>query len=469
MRWLPIVLLSLLGSVVTAQLPAPLERIAQAHGIPYEALSIVVRATDEDASVLAHLPNVPRNPASTIKLLTTWAALEILGPTYSWPTEVYFLGDWDGRTLDGDLAIKGYGDPYLVTEEFWKLLRALRRIGLEEINGDLVIDHSFFGGVEGQPGDFDGQPYRTYNVAPNALLVNFKAVRFQFLPDPNGRDVLITADPMPENLNIVNRLSLADGPCQGYQAGISFDVRDPQTAQTVVFSGSFPEACAPYSLSRTVLEHDTFALGVFTSLWQGLGGRHQGRLGAVTVGDGLDPALIWHSRPLAEIIRSINKYSNNVMTRQLLYTLGAEQSVGPGTRESGVDVIRNYLVERELSPESLVMANGAGLSRQTRISAALLADVLYLAQDSPFGAEFMASMSIGGLDGTTRGRFNGPEEGRAHVKSGRLDDVVALAGYVHAGNGKTYIVTAMVNAPEAHRGPGGELLNELISWVYALP
>ncbi|GIT15118.1 MAG: hypothetical protein CM1200mP36_08740 [Gammaproteobacteria bacterium] len=214
----------------------------------------------------------------------------------------------------------------------------------------------FFGGVEGQPGDFDGQPYRTYNVAPNALLVNFKAVRFQFLPDPNGRDVLITADPMPENLNIVNRLSLADGPCQGYQAGISFDVRDPQTAQTVVFSGSFPEACAPYSLSRTVLEHDTFALGVFTTLWQGLGGRHQGRLGAVTVGDGLDPALIWHSRPLAEIIRSINKYSNNVMTRQLLYTLGAEQSVGPGTRESGVDVIRNYLVERELSPESLVMA-----------------------------------------------------------------------------------------------------------------
>ena len=262
MRWFPIVLMPLLGSVVTAQLPAPLERIAQAHGIAYEALSIVVRATDEDASVLAHLPNVPRNPASTIKLLTTWAALEVLGPTYSWPTEVYFLGDWDGRALDGDLAIKGYGDPYLVTEEFWKLLRALRRIGLEEINGDLVIDDSFFGGVEGHPGDFDGQPYRTYNVAPNALLVNFKAVQFQFLPDPNGRDVLITADPLPENLNIVNRLSLADGPCQGYQAGISFDVRDPQTAQTVVFSGSFPGACAPYSLSRTVLVTSTSVVRV---------------------------------------------------------------------------------------------------------------------------------------------------------------------------------------------------------------
>ena len=469
MRWWLIVLLSCAGQVVTAQLPAPLERIAQAHGIPYETLSMVVRATDEDAPVLAHLPDVPRNPASTIKLLTTWVALEVLGPTYSWPTEIYFFGDWDGRALDGDLAIKGYGDPYLVTEEFWKLLGALRRTGLEEINGDLVIDDSFFGDVEGHPGDFDGQPYRTYNVAPNAFLINFKAVRFQFLPDPNGRDVVITADPLPDNLNIVNRLSLADGPCRGYQAGISFDVRDPQAAQTVVFSGSFPQACAPYSLSRTVLEHDTFALGVFSTLWRGLGGRHRGRLSKGTVGDGVEPALTWHSRPLAEIIRSINKYSNNVMTRQLLFTLGAEQSAEPGTRGSGVEVIRNYLVKRGLTPESLVLVNGAGLSRDTRISAALLADVLYLAQGSPFGAEFMASMSIGGLDGTTRGRFDEPEEGRSHVKTGRLDHVTALAGYVHAGNGKTYVVTAMVNAPDAHRGPGGELLNELISWVHALP
>ena len=469
MRWWLIVLLSCAGQAVTAQLPAPLERIAQAHGIPYENMSMVVREVGGEAPVLTHLPAVPRNPASTIKLLTTWVALEVLGPTYSWPTEIYFFGDWDGRALDGDLAIKGYGDPYLVTEEFWKLLRALRRTGLEEINGDLVIDDSFFGDVDGRPGDFDGQPYRTYNVAPNALLVNFKAVRFQFLPDPNGRDVLITADPLPDNLNIVNRLRLADGPCRGYQAGISFDVRDPQSAQTVVFSGSFPQACAPYSLSRTVLEHDTFTLGVFTTLWRELGGRHRGRLSRGTVGDGAEPALTWHSRPLAEVIRSINKYSNNVMTRQLLYTLGAERSTEAGTREGGVGAIRDYLVERGLSPESLVLVNGAGLSRDTRISAALLADVLDLAQGSPFGAEFMSSMSIGGLDGTTRGRFDEPEEGRAHVKTGRLDHVTAMAGYVHAGNGKTYVVAAMVNAPDAHRGPGGELLNELIGWVHALP
>ena len=470
MRWLFIFSFCCIAySASEAQLPSSLDRIRQAHGIPYEDVSLVVREVDGDESVLAHFPDVPRNPASTIKLLTTWVALEVLGPTYSWPTEIYFLGDWDGRQLNGDLAIKGYGDPYLVTEEFWKLLGALRRIGLEEINGDLIIDDSFFGDVTESPGDFDGQPYRAYNVSPNALLINFKAVRFQFLTDPNDRDVIITLDPLPENLNVVNQLSLTDGPCRGYQAGISFDVRDPETAKMVVFSGFFPKACSPYYLSRTVLEHDTFVFGVFSTLWRELGGQHHGGLSRGVVSDEIRPVLTWQSRPLAEVIRSINKYSNNVMTRQLLYTLGAENSTAPGTREDGVEVIRSYLVDRGLSPESLVIDNGAGLSRETRISAALLAEVLQLAEGGPYGAEFVASMSIGGLDGTTRGRFSNQEEGRAHIKTGRLDHVTALAGYVHAASGKTYVVTAMVNTPDAHRGPGEELLNELVNWVHALP
>ena len=470
MRALFAVVVSLVGTATAmGQLPARLERIVEGHRIPHQSVSVVVREIGGHEPVLAHLPDVPRNPASTIKLLTSWVALEVLGPTYTWPTEVYFVGDWNGRRLNGDLAIKGYGDPYLVTEEFWKLLGALRRTGLEEINGDLVIDDSFFDAPDGHPGDFDGQPYRTYNVPPAALLVNYKAVRFQFGADPNGRDVLISADPLPENLNIVNQLRLVEGPCRGYQAGISFDVRDPDTLGTVVFSGSFPRACAPYSLSRSVLQHDTFALGVFSTLWRGLGGSHRGAVRRAAVAEDAEPALIWRSRPLGEVIRSINKFSNNVMTRQLLFTLGAEGSGEPGTRQGGAAVIRRYLADRGLSSASLVVDNGAGLSRHTRISAALLADVLVRAQASPYGAEFIASMSIGGLDGTTRGRFTDREAGRVHVKTGRLDHVTALAGYVHAANGNTYVVSAMVNATDAHRGPGRELLNALVSWVHDLP
>ena len=144
-------------------LPPEVERVLTGHGIPAADVSIVVQAVDDAEPLLSHLPDVPRSPASVMKVVTTWSALEYLGPAYTWPTEVYFLGDFDGRKLNGNLALKGYGDPGLVVEEVWKLLRSLRRLGLAEITGDLLLDDSHFAVDEPDPGAFDGQPYRTYN------------------------------------------------------------------------------------------------------------------------------------------------------------------------------------------------------------------------------------------------------------------------------------------------------------------
>ncbi|MGI9259752.1 MAG: D-alanyl-D-alanine carboxypeptidase/D-alanyl-D-alanine endopeptidase [Gammaproteobacteria bacterium] len=455
-------------ATVSAQLPDPVNRILNGHDIPADGLSVVVQAVGSDTPVLSHNPSTPRNPASTIKLLTTWVALDELGPTFSWPTEIYFLGNWDGRRLDGDLGIKGHGDPYLVTEELWKLLRELRRIGLEEITGDIVIDSTYFDGNGGDPGAFDNQPYRSYNVLPDALLVNFRAVRFQFLENPAGRGVLITADPTPSNLTIENDLDLIGGPCRGFQAGIAFNIRDASTGRTVVFSGDFPAACSPYSMTRSVLQHDTFAFGVFETLWQQLGGQIRGGVRNDTIAEDLEPALTWRSRPLAEVIRSINKFSNNVMTRQLLYTLAAEQLGAPGTETGGIEFIESYLDSEGLDPASLVLANGAGLSRETRVSARLLADVLLRAASSPLSPEYLASLSLGGLDGTTRNRFRrGTVAGSLHVKTGRLDHVSALAGFIHADSGETYAVALMLNADDVHRGPGEELQEAFVRWVRA--
>lgn len=451
-------------------LPEPVARILQGHGIPARSASIFVQEVRGDRPVLNHNGDAPFNPASTVKLLTTWVALDVLGPTYTWPTEVHFLGHWDGRALDGDLALKGYGDPFLVTEEMWKLLGALRRLGLEEIRGDLVLDSSFFQAVDGDPGEFDGQPFRTYNVPPSALLVNFKAVRFQFLPDPENRAVKISADPWPTNLEIDNRLRLLAGPCLGYQAGIAFDLPEPEAGDRVVFSGAFPAGCTQYSMSRTVLQHDSYAFGVFEALWAQVGGRFHGRMRSEAVPHGNEPMMIWRSRPLGEVLRSINKFSNNVMTRQLVYTLGAEGLGAPGSADKGVRVITDYLLERGLAVDPLILDNGAGLSRSTRISAQLMAEVLLMAYRSEHMPEFLASLSLGGLDGTTRGRFDGhAEEGKMHVKTGRLDDVSALAGFVHAQNGHTYVVVVFLNAPQAHRGPGEEVQDHLLHWVLSLP
>jgi D-alanyl-D-alanine carboxypeptidase/D-alanyl-D-alanine-endopeptidase (penicillin-binding protein 4) len=464
-------LLWVLGAIAgtaQAQLPAPIQRILDGHEIPAHDVSIVVQAVAAKRPLLSHEPDASRNPASTIKLLTTWVALDALGPTYTWPTEVYFLGNYSGDALDGDLGIKGYGDPYLVTEEFWKLLRALRRTGLTEVGGDLVVDDSYFAPIDEDPGEFDGQPYRTYNVTPNALLLNYQAARFQFLPDADRRGVRISVDPEPSNLSIGNRLALIDGPCRGYQAGISFNVVDAPTNRQIVFEGQFPAACAPYGLTRSVLQHDSFVYGVYRSLWAELGGRHRGGMRREAIAAaGTEPALTWRSRPLAEIIRSVNKFSNNVMTRQLLLTLAAERAEAPARAEDGVAAIGDYLAGKSLDTTDLVLVNGAGLSRDTRISARLLADTLLLAARSPLAPEFLASLSLGGLDGTTRRRFGGlPAVGRMHVKTGRLNDVSALAGLVHAADGADFVIVVILNSTDAHRGPGEELQDALIRWVY---
>jgi D-alanyl-D-alanine carboxypeptidase/D-alanyl-D-alanine-endopeptidase (penicillin-binding protein 4) len=467
-------LLALLGAAAiaaeAAELPPEIDRVLTGHGIAAEDVSIVVEPVDSTERLLSHLPDVPRNPASVMKLVTTWTALEYLGPAYTWPTEVYFLGDFDGRKLHGDLALKGYGDPYLVVEEFWKLLRALRRVGLEEIDGDLVLDDSYFAVNEEDPGAFDGQPYRTYNVVPNALLVNFKAVQFQFLPDPANARVHVATDPVLDNLEIRNDISLVDGPCRGYQAGISFNHADAATLSRVVLDGQFSRRCNAYTLSRTVLQHDTYAFGVFETLWREVGGKLNGTLRSSAVAEDAAPAMVWRSRPLGEVIRSINKNSNNVMTRQLLYTLGAEVLGPPGTRDKGIEVVHDFLEARGLDLSSLVLKNGAGLAREERISAGLLADLLRAAQQSAYAPEFLASLSLGGLDGTTRGRFDEHSgEGLMHVKTGRLDEVSALAGYVHAASGKTYVVAVIMNSADAHRGPGQELEEAVVRWVQARP
>ncbi len=462
---------SCIAGIVSAQgaLPPPVNRVLEGHGISPGGLSILVQEVGSPEPVLAHNPAIPRNPASTIKLLTTWVALDVLGPTYSWPTEIHFLGDWDGQGLEGDLAIKGYGDPYLVTEEFWKLLRSLRGMGLENVHGDLVLDGSFFEGANGNPGDFDSQPFRAYNVLPNALMVNYKTVRFNFLVDERLGMVKISPDPELSNLEIQNRIRLVKGPCRGYQSGIAFDVLDPVAGKRVVFSGNFPESCGHYALSRSVLQHDTFAFGIFEVLWKQLGGKFRGTIRNQLVPENSEPAMVWHSRPLGEVIRSINKFSNNVMTRQLLYSLGAEQGGPPGTNEKGVEAIENYLHSQGLETSSLFIDNGAGLSRTTRISARLMADVLLAGYQSAYMPEFLASLSLGGLDGTTRGRFNDHSmEGRMHVKTGRLDHVSALAGYIHGHSGRTYVVIAILNEADVHRGPGKELQNALLRWVFSL-
>jgi len=459
---------AMVTSVVAATpLPAPVAQVARALKVPESAVSVWVQRIGESEPRVAFNADTPRNPASAMKLVTSFAALEALGPAYTWKTEFHLAEPLrpDGST--GELWVRGGGDPFLVIEEHWKMLGALRERGLTRIDRGLVFDVSAFDLPPEDPGAFDGQPDRVYNLPPHPLLVNFNAVRFRI--DARGAGgVDVAAVPALPNLRIDNRLQRGAGACGGFQNGVVIALREAERRDTAVLDGRFPAACREYELSRTVLQPESYAWGLFDLQWRQLGGGLQGgwRRGVLPADIGA-PFHVHRSRPLGEVIRSVNKSSNNVMTRHLELALGSERYGSPATPAKGQRAILDVLGERGIDTRGLVIGNSAGLSREGRISARQLAAILGAAWRSPYMPEYASSLALAGLDGTMRNRFRkSPATGRMHLKTGRLDDVSAVAGYVTAASGQRLIAVVLVNAPEAHRGPGEELQDAVLQWVH---
>jgi len=447
------------------ELPLPVRTSLDIRQVPHDSLSVFVQDLDSGEVILSWNDQVARNPGSTIKLLTTLVALDILGPAHTWNTDVFVMGDVENGRLDGDLLLKGYGDPFLVTERVWQLLRQVRQMGIREINGDLHIDDSYFYLPDYDPSAFDRQPLRAYNVAPNALLMNFKVVRYWFEPEHDTDSVRVWLDPPLENLGVQNELSLSAGSCRGYQRGITISANEAIDRMT--FSGKFPSGCEVYAMDRTALSHNEFVYGMFISLWRESGGEFFGGWENVIAPDDLEPTMSFPSLPLADVITRINKYSNNVMARQLMFTLSSEVLGAPGTEEGGREVIANWIEDVGLDLDGLVLENGAGLSREARMTASGMGALLEFAWRQPYMPEFASSLSLAGKDGTLRRRFDDASlDGIAHLKTGSLDDVVAIAGYLQARSGRRFAVVTMQNHEDIHRGPGQEVQEALLRWVY---
>ncbi|MBT8092219.1 MAG: D-alanyl-D-alanine carboxypeptidase/D-alanyl-D-alanine-endopeptidase [Gammaproteobacteria bacterium] len=447
------------------QLPAGVRGALDVREVPHDSLSLYVADIESGEVVLSWLADEPRNPASTIKLLTTLVSLDLLGPAYRWKTDVYAIGDLADGRLDGDLLLKGYGDPFLVTERVWQLLRNIRHAGIREITGDLLIDDSYFDVGEYDPAAFDRQPLRAYNVAPNALLMNFKVVRYWFEPDGDTDAVTVRLEPPLDNLRVDNRLGLSSGRCRGYQRGITITANG--AVDKVTFSGKFPRGCRRYAMDRAVLSHNEFVYGLFQALWRESGGVFDGGWQNAVADEEAEPLLSFDSLPLNEMIARVNKHSNNVMARQLLYTLSAEVHGPPGTEAGGRKVIADWLRKNELESGELAIENGAGLSREARTTAANLGALLTFAWRQPYMPEYVASMSLTGLDGTLSRRFRDSDlMGQAHLKTGSMDDVTAIAGYLQSRSGRRFAVVALQNYTDIHRGPGEEVQEALLSWLY---
>jgi D-alanyl-D-alanine carboxypeptidase/D-alanyl-D-alanine-endopeptidase (penicillin-binding protein 4) len=452
-----------------AGLPKALAQAIKNQGFNHNGIGLFIQSVNAAEPLVSYQAATPLNPASVIKLVTTAASLGILGTGYRWSTDVLHSGSIKGDTLKGDLYFRGNGDPYLTPERFWRLLNRVSIYGIKNISGDIILDNSYFKPEAIDYAAFDEQPYRTYNVGPNAVLVGFQATEFHFAVDGDNQKIKITPFPESPKLRIINQVKLVNGRCGAWQKRLALNPRIVDGFQQVNFSGRYARDCGKRTLYRRVTEAKDHFQHFFLPLWQQLGGVFNGKITYGTVPENATLVLEESSISLAEAVGLINKFSNNVMTRQVLLTMGAHSFGPPGTKKKGIAAIKSWLASQNLDDSDLHLDNGAGLSRNTRVSAAFLGRLLHRVYQQAYMPEFIASLPVAGYDGTMAHRFR--EEsllGHAHIKTGLLDFVQSMAGYVTTASGKRYVVVLLHNHPRAHTKAAQRLQNDVIRWIYNL-
>jgi serine-type D-Ala-D-Ala carboxypeptidase/endopeptidase (penicillin-binding protein 4) len=465
-----------LGSAGAQTLPPEVDAALARAKVPREAVTLLlVDAQGKAPARLSHRANVPVNPASIMKLVTTYAALDLLGPAFSWTTPVYVEGAVRDGTLFGNLYIKGQGDPKLVSERLWLLLRRVQGLGVKSIAGDIVLDRSAFETVELDPAAFDGEALRPYNAAPDALLVNFKSVVMTFVPDRTANTATVQFEPPLAGVLMQGSVALSSGECADYRAALKADFSSPAAIR---FGGAYPASCGEKVWPVAYVDPKSYTARAVEGMWHEMGGKLAGsvREGRVPMPQGatLKPAFEVSSPMLPEVIRDINKYSNNVMAQQLFLTLSLPSRAPPGparpaampgeaaTLAASRDVVQRWWRNTIGTDDAPVLDNGSGLSRTDRISAQALAGLLQSAYASPVMPELMSSLPITGVDGTLK-RSRTKAQGSAHLKSGSLRDVTGVAGYVLAASGRRMVLVMIVNHPSANAARPA--IDALLDWA----
>ena len=447
------------------QLPSGVTRILAHYGIPENSYSVWIQDIREDRPLLSHGADIPRQPASVIKVLTGWLALEGLGPEYRWVTRVYRGGELRDGVLSGPLILQGGGDPHLVVERVWLLQHQLRQLGLRHIEGGLVLDDRWLPANDLPVPGFEADRNRSFSASPYALLMNFQSIRVVVEPDPARGRVGARLEPPLSGLTLVNRVRLTGGRCGGFQRGVSVQISG-DSDNRVELGGTYSRNCKTYSIPRRALTSPAYAFGLFDALWREGGGELSGGYRRGSAPDDAEPWLEFKSEFASQAVRFMNKYSNNVMARQLLLTLGAETYGPPASLDKARRAAAELLRRKGLDLSSLVLDNGSGLSRSTRISARDLGRVVVHAGRGPKFPELIASLPIAGRDGTlTRTYKEMPFSGRAHIKTGSINGVSAIAGMISTGSGRRLAVVALLEHTLAAKGPGEEAHGALLTEI----
>jgi len=450
-------------------LPAGVLKTLRQAQVPPSALSVLVAPVPADTSTvqaaeprLSHHPHNSVNPASVMKLFTTYAALSLLGPDHTWRNRVYTDGPVRDGVLHGNLIVRGSGDPKLVMERLQALLAQVQAAGVREVRGDMVLDRSVFD-VRERSEPFDDEPLRPYNVGPDGLLLNFKAVIYKFTPDPANGHVQVRFEPPLAGLSVTPQLPLTSTPCSDWRRQVQADFSQPLQVR---FAGGYPASCGEREWPVAFPEPAQYAPRVLQAMWAGAGGQLSGQVRYGTRPTHARLLLEAPSLPLSEVIKDINKFSNNVMAQQLYLSLSSEMGA-PGRFEASRLRLSQWWRHGFPGQVEPVLENGSGLSRTERSTAHALTALLQAADASPHARAFTDSLAVAGVDGTAaRLKDRNPQSpviGNAWLKTGSLRDVVSVAGYVQGQSGQRYTLVAVLHHPHAHQARAA--LDQLLEWT----
>ena len=422
------------------QVPAAVTEMLNKNNVAPEDVSIWVQGIESEAPLVDLNGKQPRHPASVEKVLTTASGLIRLGADFRWETKFYVdtLPDANG-VVDGNLYVVGGGDPFLVEEQLLAMLQGLQQAGVRHITGDIVLDDSLYrlSPQERDAAAFDGKPWAAYNAVPHPLMVNFRTVKMQVTPQAGKPKLALV--PEIVNWKIDNQLQVRKGKCSG--------------------DGFTPSAVLDRDDKGYAVMH---VAGTYAT---GLGGSFDGAGKVAKTPSTAKHIYTGLSEPLAQQIQRMNQESNNVMTRQLLLTLGAKTFDPPGSLEKGRNAVRMTLEAFGINTDGMIIDNGAGLSRTELVSAEQLAQLLRYIYLSDQGQTFLQSLAVAGESGTLRKRYRGEAlAGRVIGKTGTIENVRSFAGYVRAESGRNYVVVIIGNGKSAVRSRNVQ--DDLFRWIY---
>ncbi len=443
-------------------LPAGVETQIKKSGIAKKDISIYIKEVGQGGRVIASLnADKTRTPASVIKVLTTYAAIIKLGFDYRWPTQFYTTGALQNGVLRGDLFVKGFGDPTLGAKDLESIVANIKDKGIRKITGDIVIDRSYFDVGTKDNSGFDKHTYSPYNAMPDAMMFNERVSTICVTPNKNN----VSKKYVDGSYKIRNNLQRVNKPCKGRYSWPAVKIDKSQVVPEVILKGKISKRCGKRNICKVITKPYKSFYYAFRDALKKSGIEVVGTMKLRKISSNADILFTHYSKSLEKIVSKTAKKSNNLYARHLLLYLGAKLYGAPATEDKGRKAIETILRSKgALSRGTLKIDNGSGLSRKSKMSAKILAD-MYDNAYSRYGQRWMNTLSIAGVDGTIKKRFRGTSvKKRAWMKTGTLKRVKNIGGYVKSRSGKLYTVVILVNTNQG-RWKAAKLQNDIMKWL----